>query len=510
MFNRSKKGFTIVELIIVIAVIAVLAAVLIPTFSNLIQQAQEAKDTALVSDLNKGLAMSGTKFDTMHDALTAVESNIGINVAKVSATASDNKILYDSQNNCFVYLKNDKITYVPDTQKTPVAANEQYKYWEIVETAGNTAKYSQYLAGNDKAGELTVNTGFDAGNNTGIASVTYTSSEAQTVTIRTNGGILTVNAENATVDHYGELKKAEITKVANNSYHEFGNVNGDIVITKGHVVLENNASVGTVKVADAAVANEVKVSNNSSASIVLVDAGNKLSADSKIGESSVKVTDTEAVALIGNVTYKTLKDALDNAKDGDTVKLIADYRLTKDKNTAQDRLNINAKITLDFGNYYIYADGELGECGGDGNFSVLFVYADTVFIADNGGVISEHDNTKDDCGPYCVNVKNGAKLTIKSGYYFGGGTAVQVHEGAVEILGGKFEVEPFGEPYGYKYQINAIDANFKAGTATIIIKGGSFYKFDPANSKSENPRGEFTPEGYKVNCIDDWYTVIPE
>ena len=37
--RKSKKGFTIVELVIVIAVIAILAAVLIPTFANLIRQA---------------------------------------------------------------------------------------------------------------------------------------------------------------------------------------------------------------------------------------------------------------------------------------------------------------------------------------------------------------------------------------------------------------------------------------------------------------------------------------
>ena len=36
-FTNKKRGFTIVELIIVIAVIAVLAAVLIPVFSGLIQ-----------------------------------------------------------------------------------------------------------------------------------------------------------------------------------------------------------------------------------------------------------------------------------------------------------------------------------------------------------------------------------------------------------------------------------------------------------------------------------------
>ena len=39
MKKLNKKGFTIVELVIVIAVIAILAAVLIPTFSNVIEKA---------------------------------------------------------------------------------------------------------------------------------------------------------------------------------------------------------------------------------------------------------------------------------------------------------------------------------------------------------------------------------------------------------------------------------------------------------------------------------------
>ncbi len=40
--TNKKKGFTIVELVIVIAVIAILAAVLIPTFSNVIAKANES------------------------------------------------------------------------------------------------------------------------------------------------------------------------------------------------------------------------------------------------------------------------------------------------------------------------------------------------------------------------------------------------------------------------------------------------------------------------------------
>ena len=58
--KRNRKGFTIVELSIVIAVIAILAAVMIPVFGNMIDKANksnaisEAKNayTVYVSDFN--------------------------------------------------------------------------------------------------------------------------------------------------------------------------------------------------------------------------------------------------------------------------------------------------------------------------------------------------------------------------------------------------------------------------------------------------------------------------
>ena len=48
MFKKAKKGFTIVELVIVIAVIGILSGILIPTFANLTGQAET---TALKSNL---------------------------------------------------------------------------------------------------------------------------------------------------------------------------------------------------------------------------------------------------------------------------------------------------------------------------------------------------------------------------------------------------------------------------------------------------------------------------
>ena len=85
MNKNCKKGFTIVELIIVIAVIAILAAVLIPTFSNLIKRANVAHDTALVRNLNTALAADGAKqHDTMREALAAANA-FGYDVSKINA-----------------------------------------------------------------------------------------------------------------------------------------------------------------------------------------------------------------------------------------------------------------------------------------------------------------------------------------------------------------------------------------------------------------------------------------
>lgn len=44
MKNRKRKGFTIVELVIVIAIVAVLAGVLIPTFASIIDKANQSAD----------------------------------------------------------------------------------------------------------------------------------------------------------------------------------------------------------------------------------------------------------------------------------------------------------------------------------------------------------------------------------------------------------------------------------------------------------------------------------
>ena len=118
-------------------------------------------------------------------------------------------------------------------------------------------------------------------------------------------------------------------------------------------------------------------------------------------------------------------------------------------------------------------------------------------------------------GGYGINVKDGATLTINGGYYYGGGTAVQVQEGTLIINGGTFACEPFGDLYGYNFLISCVDSAYKNGTAKVIINGGTFVNFDPSNCTAEGAHTNFVADGYKVVSEpqtngDIWHTVVAE
>ena len=94
------------------------------------------------------------------------------------------------------------------------------------------------------------------------------------------------------------------------------------------------------------------------------------------------------------------------------------------------------------------------------------------------------------------------KIVINGGDVEGETHAVYASLGVIEINGGSFKLTNADtadrdENGNLKFLINCLDANYKAGKANIIVKGGVFYEFDPANNVSEGPNTNYVAEGYQ-------------
>ena len=199
-----------------------------------------------------------------------------------------------------------------------------------------------------------------------------------------------------------------------------------------------------------------------------------------------------------------MKEALAN---GGIVSVNKDIKTDNIGDNEADHITISQPTTLNLDAKIISPDDMANNSI---NFCALIVDADTTINAGENGGIDTGRN-----GGYALNVRKGANLTITGGSYYGGGTAVQVQEGTLTITGGHFAVEAFGEPYGYNFLLNCIDAAYKDGTANIIVKGGTFVNFDPSNNTAEGAGTNFVADGYKVVSASQtngevWYTVVPE
>ena len=120
---------------------------------------------------------------------------------------------------------------------------------------------------------------------------------------------------------------------------------------------------------------------------------------------------------------------------------------------------------------------------------------------------------KNDC--FAVDVQDGATVTIKSGTFIGNIHAVYVFEGTATIEGGFYSVQQKYNVAGKEngFVLNCYDANRENGTAKIIVKGGTFVNFNPADCWAEGAHTSFVADGYSVMSEeqangDVWYTVV--
>ena len=94
--------------------------------------------------------------------------------------------------------------------------------------------------------------------------------------------------------------------------------------------------------------------------------------------------------------------------------------------------------------------------------------------------------------------------------------AIYAEKGIIEINGGTFKLTNADTAEkdvngNFKFLLNCYDSNYTAGTANIIVKGGKFYGFNPAESYGETEKPiSYVAEGYEsvpTNEVYEYGTV---
>ena len=250
--RNNKKGFTIVELVIVIAVIAILAAVLIPTFAGIIKKANISADTQLCKNMNTALSMAkaeGETLDDMEDVLRAI-NEAGYVIENLNPTTEGYYFAWDEANGQILFLNNEFAVHYPEDAELNAA-----KCWITVgdakEAADVAAKgFALYLEpGFDEALTLSALVSVDAGVNANVA-LKLTSDAEGTIAIRGSYSTVELAAAKAHVEQYGVVETAKGT-VAANSFVVNGFVK-TLDITTGKVVVAATGVVNEITSAAAA------------------------------------------------------------------------------------------------------------------------------------------------------------------------------------------------------------------------------------------------------------------
>ena len=174
------------------------------------------------------------------------------------------------------------------------------------------------------------------------------------------------------------------------------------------------------------------------------------------------------------MTENKLQTLIDNAIENTIVKLTSDI-------VVAETTIVSKNITIDLNGYTIKNAEDIWNEDAK-SWSLISVR--------NGGILTLLDSSEagtgtlfakeNDC--YAVDVRNGGMLIVESGTYIGNISSVYVHSGIAYINGGYYKVQQTSGINGYGETINCYDANFKNGTAQVVISGGSFYNFDPADA----------------------------
>lgn len=137
MKRNNKKGFTITELVIVIAVIAILAAVLIPTFSGVIKKAKLSNDTQIAANLSKEINWYTIEYDVDYDDLlgTDVKSLAGIFGYDLVPATEDWTFVWDKKEHVVTVVQKKEDSELFNATKlsgTPVDPTDMFQNYYLI------------------------------------------------------------------------------------------------------------------------------------------------------------------------------------------------------------------------------------------------------------------------------------------------------------------------------------------------------------------------------------------
>lgn len=97
--RKNNKGFSLVELIVVVAIMAVLIGVLVPTLVRNVEKSKKQKDIATVEEVRNQLtiALADEKYSALAGTITCSNGNVQLN-----ASSSDSITPKDAAND---YIK---------------------------------------------------------------------------------------------------------------------------------------------------------------------------------------------------------------------------------------------------------------------------------------------------------------------------------------------------------------------------------------------------------------------
>lgn len=142
-----------------------------------------------------------------------------------------------------------------------------------------------------------------------------------------------------------------------------------------------------------------------------------------------------------------------------------------------------------------------------GDWSILSLRsASGCLIVKGNGIIEAKEESNDSKDAYAIDVQNkSAKVLLVDGEFVGRTHSVYSFAGNVYIEGGKYSNT---NKEKYDYVINCYNGNYKDKAANIIVKGGEFANFNPADNIAEGEHTSFLASGYKSENNGDWYKVV--